>query len=235
MSYSLIKKVNMKIVTAKNLVKEFHSKKIKNRVIKGVNLEIEEGDFIAITGASGSGKSTLLYLLSGLDRPSSGSVFFMEKNLSEYTDRQMAKLRRNEMSFVYQFYNLIPNLNVYENIVLPKRIEKRLNTSDKKYLNELLDFAGIKHIIHLRPNEISGGEQQRVAFVRAVFTRPKIVFADEPTGNLDSVSGEKVMNLIKEINNTYKTTIIMVTHSEDNAKAAKKELKMKDGIIIFDK
>ncbi|MFW5780025.1 MAG: ABC transporter ATP-binding protein [Bacillota bacterium] len=225
----------MKIVTAKNLVKEFHSKKIKNRVIKGVNLEIEEGDFIAITGASGSGKSTLLYLLSGLDRPSSGSVFFMEKNLSEYTDRQMAKLRRNEMSFVYQFYNLIPNLNVYENIVLPKRIEKRLNTSDKKYLNELLDFAGIKHIIHLRPNEISGGEQQRVAFVRAVFTRPKIVFADEPTGNLDSVSGEKVMNLIKEINNTYKTTIIMVTHSEDNAKAAKKELKMKDGIIIFDK
>ncbi|MGI6522688.1 MAG: ABC transporter ATP-binding protein [Christensenellales bacterium] len=225
----------MSLIIAKNLVKEFNNKKIKNRVIKGINFSIDEGEFIAITGESGSGKSTLLYLLSGLDKPTSGGVFYMGKNLALFNDREMAELRRNEISFIYQFYNLIPNLTIYENIILPKRIEKRLSLEDKRYLKELLDFAKIGHIADLRPNEVSGGEQQRAAFIRSVFTRPKIIFADEPTGNLDSASGERLIDLIKDINSTYKTAIVMVTHSKENAKAAQRELVLKDGVIYDEK
>lgn len=224
----------MVIIRAKGLVKEYSSNNITYRVIDGVDLEINDGDYLAVTGASGSGKSTLLYLLGGLETPTRGEVEILGKNIKELKDREMAKLRRRDISYVYQFFNLIPNLTVYENITLPKKIDKKFTLSEKEYLNELVEAAGIGGILKKRPAEVSGGEQQRAAFVRAVFTRPKVILADEPTGNLDSKAGAKVLELIGEINSRYNTAVVMVTHSKEHAALAKKTITLKDGKITED-
>lgn len=221
----------MIILKATDLTKDYKNGGVVTHVIKGISLEIEEGGFVAVTGASGSGKSTFLYLLSGQERPTSGSIFLNGQDIAGFSEAQMSRLRRREISFVYQYYNLIPNLSVYDNIVLPVRMDRRLTTTDKAYLRELLEVAGLKTALKKRPEQLSGGEQQRVALLRAVFIRPKIIFADEPTGNLDSKSGAAVMQLIKEINTRYNTTVIMVTHSETQAAYADKRIHISDGKI----
>jgi putative ABC transport system ATP-binding protein len=226
------KKEKMKIIIAKNLIKEFNTGKVVNSVINDISLDIEEGEFLAITGESGSGKSTLLYLLSGLEIPSKGKVTLLDKDIAKLSDRQISLLRRKDISIVYQFYNLIPNLTIYENIILPKTIDKRLTKEDKIFLEELISTAGIKNILNRRPSQVSGGEQQRAALIRAVFIKPKIIFADEPTGNLDSKSSGIVMNLIKQINKDYNITVVMVTHSMQQAEMADKTITLQDGRII---
>ncbi len=221
----------MIILQAKNLTKDYENGAVKTHVIKDISLDISEGEFVAVTGASGSGKSTFLYLLSGQEKPTSGSVILNDKDISLFSEAQMAKLRRREVSFVYQYYNLIPNLSVYDNIVLPVRMDRRLTATDKAYFEELVEVAGLKTALKKRPDQLSGGEQQRAALLRAVFIRPKIIFADEPTGNLDSKSGCAVMQLMKEINERYNTTVIMVTHSETQAAYARKRIHISDGKI----
>jgi putative ABC transport system ATP-binding protein len=221
----------MTILQAIDLTKNYKNGGVITNVIKGINLDIQEGEFAAITGASGSGKSTLLYLLSGQEKPTSGKVLLNGEDISLFSESKMAALRRRQLSFVYQYYNLIPNLSVYDNIVLPVRMDRRLTAADKGYLEEIVAVAGIKNLLKKRPDQLSGGEQQRAALLRAVFIRPKIIFADEPTGNLDSKSGAAVMQLIKEINERYKTTVVMVTHSEAQAAYANRRIYMNDGKI----
>lgn len=221
----------MIIISAKNLIKEYTSENVLYRVINGIDLDVSEGDFLAVKGESGSGKSTLLYLLSGLETPTSGVVTFLNKDFAQMKDAETAKLRRSKISFVYQFYNLLPNLSIYDNIVLPKQIDKCFNDAEKQYLEELICLAGIKNILKKLPSEVSGGEQQRAAIVRAVFVRPAVLFADEPTGSLDSKSGMAVINLLKKINDDYKTAVVMVTHSAEQAASAKKVINIKDGKI----
>lgn len=226
----IVKGNNMLI--AKDLVKDFDNNKRTVSVIKDVSLEIKDGEFVAITGSSGSGKSTLLYLLSGLDTPTSGNIELNDKELSALGDKEMARLRRQEISFVYQFYNLIPNLSVKENIELPVRIDRKLNDKDREFLDDLMNLAGISQLKDRFPYEISGGEQQRTALIRALFTKPSIIFMDEPCGNLDSVASDDVMHLICDINQKYNTTIVMVTHDNSQANLADRIIKLQDGKII---
>lgn len=221
----------MTILSAKDLVKSY-GKNNRTRVIDSVNLDVDEGEFIAITGASGSGKSTLLYLLAGLETPDEGAVFFMEQNLASLPDKTLAKLRRTEISFVYQFNNLLNNLSVFDNLVLPGKIDGKIPIEDKKYLDKLIDIAGIRRILNKFPAEISGGEQQRAAIVRALFIRPKVIFLDEPTGSLDSENSLNVMRLLKELNEKFSTAVILVTHSAEVASFAKKIVKIKDGRVL---
>lgn len=221
----------MTILEAKELTKDYKNGGVITHVIKGISLEIEEGEFVAITGASGSGKSTFLYLLSGQEKPTSGNVFLKGEDISLFSEGRMAALRRRDISFVYQYYNLIPNLSVYDNIVLPLRMDRRLTASDKAYLQELVEVAGLQSALKKKPELLSGGEQQRAALLRAIFIRPKIIFADEPTGNLDTKSGTAVMGLIKAINERYNTTVIMVTHSKTQAAYANRRIQIGDGKI----
>lgn len=223
-----------KVIEAKELIKNYDTNGIIVPVINGISMEVMEGEFLAITGISGSGKSTLLYLLSGIETPCSGEIYIEGKELSKLKEKEIARMRRQDISFVYQFYNLIPNLTIIENIVLSKRIDCKLEDEDKIYLEELINLAGISHIRNRKPSEVSGGEQQRVALIRAVFTKPKVIFLDEPTGNLDSKSSKMVMDLIMNINKTYKTTLIMVTHSLEQAKQADRIITLRDGVIIQD-
>lgn len=222
----------MHILKAYNLVKEYCTNNTINRVIDDISLNVEEGEFLSITGESGSGKSTLLYLLSGLESLTMGQVLLQDRDISTLSDRKIAKLRRSVLSFVYQFYNLIPNLTIMENILLPKKMDSVLKKEDNEYLKELVHVASIDNILHRLPSEVSGGEQQRAALIRAVFIKPKIVFADEPTGNLDSKSSEQVLNLLKKINKEYNASVIMVTHSIKQAQMADRTIRLKDGRII---
>ncbi|HKL74210.1 MAG TPA: ABC transporter ATP-binding protein [Clostridia bacterium] len=221
----------MVILSAKKLVKEYGTANAKTRVINDIDLDIREGDFIAITGESGSGKSTLLYLLAGLEHPDGGIVTYLGNNLSQMKDVQSAKLRRNGISFVYQFYNLINNLSIYDNIVLPKKIDSSFSLDEKKFLEELIDVAQLQHILKKLPAQVSGGEQQRAAIVRALFVRPKVILLDEPTGNLDSANALKIMSLLTDINTRYNTTVVMVTHSAELSLYAKRIVTLKDGRI----
>lgn len=219
------------VIRAENLIKDYVNKEIITRVIDGITLTVNEGEFLSICGASGSGKSTLLYLLSGLERVTSGVVILNGHNLNNLTEKELSKIRRKEISFVYQYYNLIPNLTVKENILLPLILDRKAVQKDYEKLSELTEVAGISHILARRPDEISGGEQQRTALVRALIVSPKIIFLDEPTGNLDSISSEKVINLVKNINKDYNTTIVMVTHSKEQAEIADRIITLSDGKI----
>lgn len=221
----------MVILSAKNLVREYGKNDTKIRVIDNISLDIEEGDFLAIKGESGSGKSTLLYLLAGIERPNAGSVCYLGQNLATLNDTKIAYLRRKEIGFVYQFYNLIGNLSIYDNLILPKKIDGAYSSEEQKYLDELISLADIGDILKKLPSQVSGGEQQRAAIVRALFVRPKIIFLDEPTGNLDSNNAFKIMELLKSINKAYNTCIVMVTHSNELSLYAHKIIKLKDGRI----
>lgn len=221
---------NMSILKIENLCKHYGFGDNQVKAIDNINLEIEEGEFIAITGTSGSGKSTLLHILGGVDKPTSGKVFLEDKNIYELNDLEQSKLRRNKISLIYQFYNLIPTLNVLENILLPTMLDK--GNYDEKYLNELISLLGLENRTKHLPNELSGGQQQRVSIGRALMSKPKIILADEPTGNLDSKNSKEIMELLKQANQKYHQTIIMVTHDKELAKYAKRIITIEDGKII---
>lgn len=215
----------MKILVAKNLNKYYG----KYKAINNINLEIYEGEFVAIVGPSGCGKSTLLKILAGLDKPDSGEVYILKENIYELKDNELVKFRRKNIGFVYQFYNLIPVLTAKENIVLPSLLES--NSYDKKHFNNIIEVLNLEEKLNYLPNELSGGGQQRISIGRALINKPKILFADEPTGNLDSKAKKNIMNKLKEYNKNHKQTIIMVTHDWSLAKIADRIIFLRDGRI----
>lgn len=220
----------MSLLKLDNLCKFYGEDETLVKAVDSVTLTVEEGEFIAILGASGSGKSTLLHMIGCVDKPTIGHVYLNGEDIYALNDSKQSKLRRESISIVYQFYNLIPTLNVVENITLPLDLSRK--KVDQEYLDELLKLLKLEDRKKHLPNELSGGEQQRVAIGRALITRPNIILADEPTGNLDSKNSLEVMNILKQANAIYKQTIIMVTHDEELAKFAGRIITMKDGNIV---
>ena len=195
-----------------------------------MSFSVEKGEFVAIVGASGSGKSTLLHLIGGVDRPTSGKVYIDGKDIFNFNDDKLAIFRRRQVGLIYQFYNLIPILNVEENITLPLSLDNR--EVDKERLNELLKLLGLQNRKNHLPNELSGGQQQRTSIGRALITNPTIILADEPTGNLDSKSSDEIVALLKKSNKELNQTIIMITHNMEIAKVADRIIKIEDGKIV---
>ena len=223
----------MSIIEVSNLNKAFKVGKENIKVLKDINFKVEEGEFISIMGPSGGGKSTLLYLLGGLDKPTSGTVSIAGKDISKIKKKEISWMRRNKMGFVFQFYNLVPNLSVEDNILLPIILDgKKLKDYNKK-LEEILDIIGMQDKRKLTPRELSGGQQQRVAIARALIFEPDIIFLDEPIGNLDSKSGTDIMKLFKKINQEYGKTLIQVTHSAEAAKYGTSIINLVDGEIVY--
>ena len=212
-----------------NLIKEFGEKDNKVRVLDDIDIEIKDGEFVSLMGPSGSGKSTLLYLVGGLDKPTKGKVLINGKDVSKLSDNEMSKLRRRDIGFVFQFYNLVQNLTVEENIMLPVVMNGEKESNYKERLDYILKTIGLEDKRKSLPKELSGGQQQRVSIARAVILNPSIIFADEPIGNLDSKSGKEVMELFKKINEEEHITILQVTHSEESAKYGNRIIRLKDG------
>lgn len=220
----------MEILKVENLTKIYGKDSTKVVALDHVSFSVEKGEFLAIVGASGSGKSTLLHLIGGVDRPTSGKVFIDGKDIFNFNDDKLAIFRRRQVGLIYQFYNLIPILNVEENITLPLSLDNR--EIDKEKLNEMLKLLGLQNRrLHL-PNELSGGQQQRTSIGRALITNPTIILADEPTGNLDSKSSDEIVALLKKSNKELNQTIIMITHNMEIAKVADRIIKIEDGKII---
>lgn len=219
----------MEIIRTEGLRKKFVVSQFEQEVLKGIDITINKSDFAGIVGPSGSGKTTLLYCLSSLEDITDGSVFLLGKDIAKYTEKEIAEIRRNDIGFVFQFYNLIPNLTVYENVMLAKVISKK-EDSDIDHVLELVKMQDFKSYY---PNQISGGMQQRVAIARALVNRPSVIFADEPTGNLDQRSGKEIMDLLKELNDKEKITVVLVTHNEDYLSYCNKTFKLVDGKIIL--
>ncbi|AXU71952.1 TPA: ABC transporter ATP-binding protein [Clostridioides difficile] len=223
---------NSLAVEAKNIIKEYKIGNTTTRVLKEVSLQVMKGEFVSIMGQSGSGKSTLLYILGGLDTPTSGKVYMNGADISHFNDEKMSIIRRRNIGFVFQFYNLIPNLNVEENIMLPLLLDSKNLKDYKNQLDEILDIVGLTDRRKHTPRELSGGQQQRVAIARALIGKPEILFADEPTGNLDSKTGIEIIDLLNKINRDNGQTIIMVTHSPEAAKSSSRTITVSDGLIV---
>lgn len=223
----------MEILNVSNLSKKYGDGPNEFWALDDVSFRVQKGEFVAIVGKSGSGKSTLLHLLGGLDNPTSGNVIINNQNIYKMNDKNLTIFRRKYIGIIYQFYNLVPALTVKENILLPALFDGR-NISNKK-LNDLIKNLGLINKIHLFPNDLSGGQQQRTAIGRALINRPKLLLADEPTGNLDSRNSRSIMKLLEFYNRKYKQTIIMVTHDMSLAKRASRIITMADGKIIKDK
>ena len=220
----------MEILKVENLTKKYGKNESEVIAVNDMSFSVESGEFIAIVGSSGSGKSTLLHLLGGVDRPTSGKVFVNGKDIYSLKDDELAIFRRRQVGIVYQFYNLIPILNVEENITLPCDLDRK--DVPKEELDELLKVLGLENRRKHLPNELSGGQQQRVAIGRALINHPAIVLADEPTGNLDSKSSDEIVQLLKTSNKKYNQTIIMITHNPEIAKVADRIIRIEDGKII---
>ena len=220
----------MEILKVENLTKVYGKGESKVTAVDNVSFSVEKGEFLAIVGSSGSGKSTLLHLLGGVDRPTSGKVYIDGKDIYNLSDDNLAIFRRRQVGIIYQFYNLIPILNVEENITLPCDLDG--NKVDEQRLQELLKNLGLENRKKHLPNELSGGQQQRVSIGRALINNPAIILADEPTGNLDSKSSEEIVELLKLTNKKYKQTIIMITHNLEIASEADRVLTIEDGKII---
>ena len=218
-------------IEGKNIVKDFELGNTMTRVLKDVSIKVLKGEFVSIMGQSGSGKSTLLYILGGLDTPTRGTVSMNGIDISKFNDEKMSKIRRQKIGFVFQFYNLIPNLNVEENIMLPLLLDGKKTRDYRKQLDEILEVVGLTDRRKHTPRELSGGQQQRVAIARALIGSPEILFADEPTGNLDSATGAEIMDLLRAINRDSGQTILMVTHSPEAAKSSNRVITVKDGMI----
>ena len=220
----------MEILKVENLTKIYGKDMAKVTALDNVSFSVEKGEFVAIVGASGSGKSTLLHIIGGVDRPTSGKVYIDGKDIFQFNDDKLAIFRRRQVGLIYQFYNLIPILNVEENITLPLALDNR--EIDKQKLENMIKILGLdKRKKHL-PNELSGGQQQRTSIGRALITNPTIILADEPTGNLDSKSSDEIVALLKKSNKELKQTIIMITHNMEIAKCADRIIKIEDGKII---
>ena len=218
----------MPILKAVGVIKDFG----ENRVLNGVDLDIEKGDFVSIVGSSGSGKSTLLTILGGIDKPTSGAVYLDGENISCMSEKQLAVLRRTKVGFVFQFFNLAPYLTVEENVLLPIMLGGKITAEHRRKASELMDYLGISGYKDKLPSKISGGEQQRVAIARGLIFDPEVILLDEPTGNLDSRNSLEIMKLLRKINEEMKTTIVQVTHSEFNAGFGNVTITIKDGKII---
>lgn len=219
------------MIKAVNLTKVFRTESVETTALNGINLEINQGEFLAIMGPSGCGKSTLLNLLGLLDNPTSGELWFMGEEVSRYTENNRTDLRNGNLGFVFQSFNLIDELTVFENVELPL-LYAGVSTKERvTRVNAALDRMQIAHRTEHYPQQLSGGQQQRVAIARAIVTNPHIILADEPTGNLDSVNGSEVMNLLLELNKEG-STVVMVTHSEENARMAGRLIRMMDGNIL---
>ncbi len=222
------------IIRVENLYKSFGEGDSLVEVLKGISFDVEKGEFISIMGASGCGKSTLLYLLGALDSPDKGSVFIHDKDINKLKDRAKSRVRRSEIGFVFQFYNLVQNLTVEENILLPLIMDGKKPSTYEKELEEILEIVGLTQKRKVIPSKLSGGQQQRVAIARSVIASPDIILADEPTGNLDSKSGTEIMDLFKRINEEKKITILQVTHSNEAAGYGRRIIHLKDGMIERD-
>lgn len=221
----------MKTLKAIDLRKIYGKDDSEVKAINGINLEIEPHKFTSIIGQSGSGKSTLLHCMAGLDKPTSGKVFMDDLDLYTLNDDKLSKIRCEEFGFIFQSYNLIPVINVYDNIVLPISLSGK--KVDKDYIEDLIIKLGIKSQAKKFPNELSGGQQQRVAIARALANKPSIIFADEPTGNLDSKTTKEVIDILKFCVNEYKQTLVMITHNDDIANSADNIITIRDGKIIY--
>lgn len=219
----------MSILQTTDLKKHYGIEPNKTKALDGVTLSIEKGEFIAIVGMSGSGKTTLLNMIGGLDIPTSGSVKVRDKELSQMNDEQLTIFRRRNIGFVFQNYNLVPILNVYENIVLPVELDGE--TVDKKYMNEIVRMLALEDKLGNMPNNLSGGQQQRVAIARALISKPAIVLADEPTGNLDSKTSADVLGLLKRTSKEFNQTLVMITHNTELAQLADRIVRVEDGRI----
>lgn len=220
----------MEILKVENLTKVYGKDNNKVVALDNVSFGVEKGEFVAIVGASGSGKSTLLHLIGGVDRPTSGKVFIDGKDIYKFNNDKLAIFRRRQVGLIYQFYNLIPILNVEENITLPLNLDNR--EVNKEKLEELLKLLGLENRRTHLPNELSGGQQQRTSIGRALITSPTIILADEPTGNLDSKASDEIVELLKKSNRDYKQTIIMITHNMEIAKCADRIIRIEDGKIV---
>lgn len=222
------------IIEIKNVKKSFGKEPNITKVLKGVDLNIEKGDFVSLMGASGSGKSTLLYLIGGLDKDYDGEIIIGGQSISKLKEKEMSEIRLNKIGFIFQFYNLVQNLSVEDNIMLPITMSGKKVSDYKKKLDGILEITGLSEKRNSKPSQLSGGQQQRTAIARAVLGEPEIILADEPTGNLDTVSGAEIMELFKRINEEKKITILQVTHSENCAAYGKRIVRMENGIILAD-
>lgn len=220
----------MEILKVEHLVKQYGKDDNAVLAVNDISFSVEQGEFVAIVGSSGSGKSTLLHLLGGVDRPTSGKVYIQGEDIYSLNSDKIAIFRRRQVGLIYQFYNLIPILNVKENITLPCELDGRI--PDKSELDELINTLGLKDRVTHLPNELSGGQQQRVSIGRAFINHPAILLADEPTGNLDSRSSDEIVELLKLSNQKYKQTIVMITHNLEIAKIADRILRIEDGRLV---
>ncbi len=222
----------MDILQTSNLTKHYGKEETLVKALDGVSLRVEQGSFVSVVGTSGSGKSTLLHMLGGLDRPTSGTVKVDNRDISQLKDEELTIFRRRKIGFVFQSYNLIPVLNVYENIILPVELDGK--QPDKKYVEEIIEILGLASKKFSLPSQLSGGQQQRVAIARALAAKPAILLADEPTGNLDSVTSQDVLSLLKVSSDRFKQTVVMITHNEEIAQLADRIIRIEDGRIKSD-
>jgi putative ABC transport system ATP-binding protein len=218
-------------IEAQNLCKAFKLGSEEVEVLKDIDLQIKKGEFVSIMGPSGSGKSTLLYLIGGLDKPTSGNIMINDKGLSVMKDKEQSIMRRRDIGFVFQFYNLVPNLSVEENVMLPILLDGKKVKDHRSRLDEILELVGLSDRRKHTPRELSGGQQQRVAIARALINEPEILLADEPIGNLDSKTGMEVMALMQNINKKKAKTIVQVTHSKEAAEYGNRIIKVRDGRV----
>ena len=221
----------MVILQAKNLRKVYGSGESEVAALDGVNLSVEKGEFLAIVGTSGSGKSTLLNLLGGLDVPTSGSVVMDGEQLELLSDDELTIFRRRKIGFVFQQFNLIPMLNVWENIILPLKLDNK--RVDKRYIRDIIDILGLEKKCDSLPGQLSGGQQQRVSIARAMAIKPSVILADEPTGNLDSRTSQDVLGILKVTSEQYRQTIVMITHNAEIAQMADRIVRIEDGKIVM--
>lgn len=223
----------MVILETRDLKKQYGTGETAVHALAGVNLSVENGEFVAVVGTSGSGKSTLLHMLGGLDRATSGKVYVDGKDIFALKDEELTIFRRRKIGFVFQSFNLVPVLSVYENIVLPLQLDGK--TVDNAFIGEIAEALGLKEKLNVLPNQLSGGQQQRVAIARAPAAKPAILLADEPTGNLDSRTSQDVMGLLKTTSTKFAQTIVMITHNEEIAQLADRIIRIEDGRIVTGK
>lgn len=222
--------MNMSVLQTIDLKKYYSAEPNITRALDGVNISVEDGEFVAIVGTSGSGKSTLLHMMGGLDTPTSGTVIVRGEELAKKNDEQLTIFRRRNIGFIFQNYNLVPMLNVYENIALPVELDGDI--VDQKFMDNVVMMLGLENKLNNMPNNLSGGQQQRVAIARALITKPAIVLADEPTGNLDSKTSAEVLGLIKRTSAEFHQTVVMITHNNDIARLADRIIRIEDGKIV---
>lgn len=221
------------MIEAQNLKKEYRNEEVVTTVLDGISFTIKEGEFVAIIGPSGSGKSTLMHIMGYLDRPTGGSYKFENKSIDELTDDELARIRNKKIGFIFQSFNLLPKSPVLDNVKLPLVYTGLAEKIKDQMAKEALETVGLSHRLYHRPNQLSGGEQQRVAIARAIVNRPSVIFADEPTGNLDSKSGQQIMDFLQELNNQGHT-IVLVTHEKYTSEMAKRIISLKDGRLVGD-